>query len=87
MVSIRAQQRRRRARRSTVAGLLGIALMALGLVLTLAHVGGNALPTALALVGLASLVVGIASGSLLVFDNFRYRRDQSYYDEDDGGDG
>jgi small-conductance mechanosensitive channel len=87
VVSTRAQQRRRTARRSTRAGVLGIALMVLGIALTLAHVGGNALPTALALVGLALLIVGIATGSLLVLNNFRYRSDQSYYDPDEEDDG
>lgn len=41
------------------------------------------LPTVLALAGLVSSVAGIATESLLVFDNFRHRRDQSCYDEDE----
>lgn len=86
MVSIRAQQRLPSSRRSTAAGVLGILLMALGIVLTLAHVGGNAMPTVRALLGLALSVVRIATGSLLVQDNFRCSRDQSYDDQDEEDD-
>lgn len=75
--------RRLQARRSTLLGILGVVLIALGVVLTLARVVGDVLPTVLALGGLVSLVAGIATGSLLVLENFRYRRDQSYYDDDD----
>ena len=82
MTSTRDEQRRRDARRSTVAGLGGLALIALGLGLTLAHLVGNVVPTILAIAGVGSLVAGIATGSVLVLDNFRYRRDQSYYDDE-----
>ena len=39
------------ARRSTFAGLGGIALVALGVLLTLGHLLGNVVPTVLAVVG------------------------------------
>ena len=58
-------------------------LIAVGVVLTLTRVVGDVLPTVLAMAGLVSLVAGIATGSLLVFENFRYRQDQSYYDDDE----
>ena len=58
-------------------------LIALGVILTLTRVVGDVVPTVLALVGLLSLIAGIATGSLLVLENFRYHRDQSYYDEDE----
>ena len=79
----REAYRRLQARRSTLLGVLGAVLIALGVVLTLARVVGDVLPTVLALAGLVSLVAGIATGSLLVLENFRYRRDQSYYDDDE----
>ncbi len=78
--------RRLQARRSTLLGVLGVILIALGVVLTLARVVGDVVPTVLALAGLVSLVAGIATGSLLVLENFRFRRDQSYFDEDDEDD-
>ena len=78
----RDSYRRLQARRSTLFGVAGVVLIAVGVVLSLTRVVGDVVPTVLALVGLLSLVAGIATGSLLVFENFRYRRDQSYYDED-----
>lgn len=57
--------------------------MALGIVLTLAHVAGNVVPTVLGVLGFVLLNAGIAMGALLVVNNFRYSRDQSYYDPDD----
>lgn len=83
MVSPRNAYRRLQARRSTLFAVFGILLIALGVVLTLTRIVGDVLPTVLAIAGLLSLVVGIATGSLLVFENFRYSRDQSYYDPDE----
>ena len=75
--------RRREYRRSTLAGLGGIVLIAVGLILTAAKIGGNVLPTVLAILGLGCIVAGIGTGALLVLNNFRYRRDQSFYDPDE----
>jgi cytosine/uracil/thiamine/allantoin permease len=61
----------------------GIVAMAIGVILTLTGGVGNLVPTVLAVLGLISLVVGLATGTLLVFENFRYSRDQSYYDPDE----
>lgn len=83
MVSTWTQGRLRTAHRSTLLALIGIGLMALGIVLTLTHVAGLVVPTVLALVGAVVLVAGIATGTRLVFDNVRWRRDESYYDPDD----
>ena len=83
MVSPRVAYRRLQARRSTLFAVVGVVLIALGVVLTLTRVVGDVLPTVLAIAGLVSLVAGIATGSLLVFENFRYRQDQSYYDDDE----
>ncbi len=83
MVSPRNAYRRLQARRSTLFAVLGLVLIALGVILTLTRAVGNVVPTVLAFAGLLSLVVGIATGSLLVFENFRYSRDQSYYDADE----
>jgi uncharacterized membrane protein HdeD (DUF308 family) len=86
MVSPRNAYRRRQARRSTLFGVLGVVLIALGVVLTLTRVVGDVLPTVLAIVGLVSLVAGIATSLRLIYDNFRFSRDQSYYDEDEDED-
>jgi uncharacterized membrane protein HdeD (DUF308 family) len=86
VVSPRDAYRRLQGRRSTLFAILGVLLIALGVVLSLAQVVGNMVPTVLALVGVVSLVAGIATGSLLVFENFRYSRDQSYYDADEDED-
>ena len=86
MVSPRNAYRRLQARRSTLFAVLGIVLIALGVILTLTRAVGDVVPTVLALLGLVSLVVGIATGSLLVFENFRYSRNQSYYDADEDED-
>jgi len=83
VVSPRKAYRRLQARRSTLFAGLGIVLIALGVILTLTRAVGDVVPTVLALAGLVSLVVGIATGSLLVFENFRYSRNQSYYDPDE----
>ncbi len=56
--------------------------MSLGIGLTVAEVAGNVLPTVLALVGLVLFVVASSIGTRMVFDNFRFRRDQSYYDDE-----
>jgi uncharacterized membrane protein HdeD (DUF308 family) len=86
VVSPRNAYRRLQARRSTLFAVLGIVLIAVGVILTLTRAVGDVVPTVLALLGLVSLVVGIATGSLLVFENFRYSRDQSYYDADEDED-
>jgi membrane-bound ClpP family serine protease len=86
VVSPRKAYRRLQARRSTLFAVLGIVLIALGVILTLTRAVGDVVPTVLALAGLLSLVVGIATGSLLVFENFRYSRSQSYYDADEDED-
>lgn len=57
-------------------------MIALGIGLTLAHVADNVLPTILAIVGLGFLVAGIATGTLLVLNHLRFRRDQSYDDDE-----
>jgi len=75
--------RRLQARRSTLFAVAGVLLIAVGVILTLTGGVGAVVPTVLALLGLVSLVVGIATGTLLVFENFRYSRDQSYYDPDE----
>ena len=86
MVSPRVAYRRLQARRSTLFAVVGLVLIALGVILTLTRAVGDVVPTVLALVGLVSVVAGIATGSLLVFENFRYTRDQSYYDADEDED-
>jgi uncharacterized membrane protein HdeD (DUF308 family) len=86
VVSPRNALRRLQARRSTLFAVLGILLIALGVVLTLTRAVGDVVPTVLALAGLVSLVVGIATGTLLVFENFRFSRSQSYYDQDEDED-
>jgi hypothetical protein len=81
VASTRDAFRRRRARRSTLAAVGGLLLIALGVILTVARVGSDLLPTVLALAGLVSLIAGIVTGQRLVVENIRYHRDQSYYDE------
>ena len=83
MVSPRNAIRRRQAHRSTWFAAAGVLLIALGVILTLTGGVGDVVPTVLALLGLVSLVAGIETGTLLVFENFRYSRDQSYYDPDE----
>ena len=83
MASTRDAFRRRRARRSTLAAVGGLLLIALGVILTVARVGGDLLPTVLALAGLVSLIAGTMTGQRLVVENFRYHQDQSYYDDDE----
>jgi uncharacterized membrane protein len=83
MVSSRAQGRLRTAHRSTLLALLGVGLIALGIVLTLTRGVGDVVPTVLALVGAVVLVAGISTGMRLVWENARWSRDQSYYDPDD----
>ena len=86
MVSPRNALRRLQARRSTLFAVLGLLLIALGVVLTLTRAVGDVVPTVLALAGLVSLVIGIATGTLLVFENFRFSRSQGYYDQDEDED-
>ena len=81
MASTRDAYRRSQARRSTLAGLGGIALVVLAVVLTVGEVGGDVLPTVLAIVGVGSLLAGVATGSVIVLDGFRLSRRQS--DDDD----
>ena len=83
MLGTRDAYRRRQARRSTLAGVGGVVFIAIGVILTLAEVGGNMLPTILALAGVGALIVGCATGALLVFENFRFHQGQSYYDDDE----
>ena len=83
MASPRNALRRLQARRSTLFAVVGIVLMALGIILTLTGGVGNVLPTVLAVVGIVSLVVGMATGMQLVYENFRFSRSQSYYDDDE----
>ena len=85
-MSPRVAYRRLQARRSTLFAVVGLVLIALGVILTLTRAVGDLVPTVLALFGLVSVVAGIATGSLLVFENFRYTRDQSYYDADEDED-
>ena len=66
-----ASQRRALARRSTVAGLGGILLVAVAIVLTLTHVLGNVVPTVLAIIGVGSLVAGVSTGAMQIVDNYR----------------
>ena len=63
--------------------VVGLALIALGVILTLTGGVGDVVPTVLAIVGLGSLILGLATGMQLVFENFRYSRDQAYYDQDE----
>jgi membrane-bound ClpP family serine protease len=86
VVSPRNALRRLQARRSTLFAVLGLLLIALGVVLTLTRAVGDVVPTVLALAGLVSLVIGIATGTLLVFENFRFSRSQGYYDQDEDED-
>jgi hypothetical protein len=67
------------ARRSTYAGLGGIVLVALGVLLTLTHLLGDAVPTVLAILGVGSLIAGVSTGAMQVVD--RYRRPGSDGDE------
>lgn len=85
-MSTRGAYRRLQSHRSTLAGVGGIVLVAIGVVLTVAGIGGDVLPTVLAIVGLGSLLAGVASGALLVAENFRYRRDAPLYDPDEEDD-
>ena len=66
-----ALQRRVLARRSTLAGLGGIVLVALAVVLTLAHVLGNVVPTVLSIVGVGSLIAGVSTGAMQIVDHYR----------------
>ncbi len=82
MASPRNALRRMQARRSTWLAIVGAALVALGIVLTVTQVVGDVVPTVLAVLGLVLFVIGSAIGTRMVFDNFRFRRDQSYYDDE-----
>ena len=68
---------RARARRSTWAGVGGMVLVVVAVVLTMTHVGGNVLPTVLGIVGVGSLMAGVSTGAMQVVDAFRYSRDVS----------
>jgi hypothetical protein len=74
-----ADRQRLLARRSTYAGVAGIVLVALGMLLTLTHTLGNALPTVLAIAGVGSLIAGVSTGAMQVVD--RYRRSDSDFDD------
>ena len=66
-----AARQRVLARRSTYAGVGGIALVALAMLLTLTHLLGNVVPTVMAIVGVGSLVAGISTGAMQVVDHYR----------------
>ena len=76
---------RTRARRSTFAGVGGILLVAVAVLLTLTHVGGDVLPTVLGIVGVGSLMAGVSTGAMQVVDAFRYSRPGPDDDRDDQG--
>jgi hypothetical protein len=79
-----------RARRSTWAGLGGIVLVGVAVLLTVTHVGGDVLPTVLGIVGVGSLMAGVSTGTMQVVDAFRYSRpdpDGDGHDEDPPGAG
>lgn len=63
--------------------ILGGLLVVAGILLTLGEVAGDVVPTVLALAGVIVFVAGMAVGTRLVVDNFRFRQDQSFYDDDD----
>ena len=86
MAGPRDAYRRLQARRTTVLGLLAVVLIARGVVLSLSRAVGDVVPTVVALLGLLSLVAGIATGSRLVFDNFRLAQRQSTDDGDEDDD-
>ena len=67
-----AARQRALARRSTYAGIGGIVLVALAMLLTLTHTLGNVLPTVLAIAGVGSLVAAVSTGAMQIMD--RYRR-------------
>lgn len=67
-----AARQRALARRSTYAGVGGILLVALAMLLTLIHLLGDVLPTVLAIVGVGALVAGVSTGAMQIVD--RYRR-------------
>ena len=69
-----------------MAGVGGILIIKLLMVLRALHIGGYLFPTLLAIAGLGSLLAGIGTGFVLVMDNFRYSRSQSYYDPDEEDD-
>ncbi len=77
MASARDRYKRIQLHRGTLAGVLGVVAVIAGVLLTLAEVGGNVLPTVLAIVGVGSLLAGVATGVGVLMDNFRYSRDQS----------
>lgn len=75
--------RRLQARRTTLLGALGVGLIAVGVILQLTGAVGLVVPTVVALVGLVTLVAGIATGMRLVFDNFHLSERQSNDDNDE----
>lgn len=52
--------------------------MAVGVLLTLGHVAGNAVPTVLAIIGVGSLIAGVSTGAMQIVD--RYRRSASDFE-------
>lgn len=75
-----------RARRSTWAGVGGIVMVAVAVLLTLTQVGGDVLPTVLGIAGVGSLVAGVATGTMQVVDAYRYSRPNPDGDDDPPGD-
>src|SRR3954453_8874246 len=65
---------RARARRSTWAGVGGLVLVGVAVLLTVTRVGGDVLPTVLGIVGVGSLMAGVSTGAMQVVDAFRYSR-------------
>ena len=74
-----ARHQRVLARRSTTAGLAGIALVALGMLLTAGHLLGNVVPTVLAILGVGSLIAGVSTGAMQIVDRYR-RPDHDFHD-------
>ena len=68
----------RTRRRVTLAGLGGLLLIASGVGLTLAQLGGNVLPTILAIAGAGSLLAGVVGGAKQIGE--AYRRSDSDFD-------
>ncbi len=69
------------ARRSTLAGLGGIVLVALGVLLTVTNLAGDVVPTVLAILGVGSLIAGVSTGAMQLMDRYR-RPDSDFHDED-----
>lgn len=60
----------------------GAILVVVGVLLTLGGVGGNVLPTVLAVAGVGAILAGVITGAMLVAENARYHQSQSFYDDE-----